>query len=272
MPYKLYIDSRFRKNIDDLQSDSNFTVELPHPIKVKGKAFCDICVVANAFYTVRFNENDRIHIKEGGNFRICQIAEGQYSIETLKDAVLAAIDTDRPVGLGHYFVTSLQGKSKLQSSNPDPNADLTIYSAAYLKRNQTVWGGTSISYTNLMSSDAVVGFANTLNVLAFGTLNTIEFPNTVNVQPYNQLFLRSDLGLGYDALGADGSGDIIRRIVCPVAQNDLIIDNHSLPTDTVSIGNRQIQSLAFRLTDVYGNLVNTRGHAVSFSLIFIEDD
>ena len=45
-----------------------------------------------------------------------------------------------------------------------------------LKRNQTVWGGTSISYTNLMSSDAVVGFANTLNVLALDTQNTIVFP------------------------------------------------------------------------------------------------
>ena len=272
MPFKIYIDSRFRRDVGGVQSDSEFSIELPHPIKVKGKAFCDICVIANSFYTIRENENDRIHIKEGSTFRICQIQEGQYNLETLKDAVLSAFNTGRPGGLGQYTVTSLQNKSKLQISNVDPNADLIIYSAAYLKNNQTVWTGSAISYTDLMSCDHVVGFANISNILQFNINNVLELPNAINVQPYNQLFLRSDLGLGYDAVGADGSGDIVRRIVCAVPLNNFVVDTHSIPTDTISIGHRQIQSLSFRLTDVYGQLVNTRGHPISFSLIFIDED
>ena len=41
MPFKLYVDSRFRKDTGGSNSDSEFTVELPHPIQVKGKAFVD---------------------------------------------------------------------------------------------------------------------------------------------------------------------------------------------------------------------------------------
>ena len=127
------------------------------------------------------------------------------------------------------------------------------------------------SFKCYFNSDQFHGslFANISNVLQFDVNNVLELPNAINVQPYNQLFLRSDLGLGYDAIGADGSGDIVRRIVCAVPLNNLVVDTHSLPTDTISIGHRQIQSLSFRLTDVYGKIVDTRGHPISFSLILV---
>ena len=64
MPFKLYVDSRFRQDAGGSQSDSEFTVELPHPIQVKGRAYLDVVLVPNTFYVIRAGENDRVHIRE----------------------------------------------------------------------------------------------------------------------------------------------------------------------------------------------------------------
>ena len=89
MPFKVYVDSRFRKDTGGAESDSEFSVELPHPIQVKGKAYIDTVLVPNAFYVIRAGENQHIHVREGAStYRICTIAQGQYNAVTLKDAVL----------------------------------------------------------------------------------------------------------------------------------------------------------------------------------------
>ena len=272
MPFKLYVDRRFRKEVGGSQSDSEFSIELPHPINVRGKAFCDVCLIPNTFYSIRANENDKIHIRETSVYRICTIVEGQYNASTLKDAVLVALNTNRTIGV--YTATYDANKNHIVISNADVSATFHIYSSAFLRSPAGIstWSGAALNLNNLMSSDRVVGFS-TAQVSLDGDSNTnIALPDAVNTLPYHQLFLRSSIGLGYDAIGADGSCDIIRRIVCQVPLNDMIVDTHSMPTDSISIGDRQISSLSFRLTDVYGATVDTKGHAISFSIIFVDEE
>ena len=45
MPFKIYVDSRFRKDTGGTNSDSDFTIELPHPINVKGRAYVDVVCI-----------------------------------------------------------------------------------------------------------------------------------------------------------------------------------------------------------------------------------
>jgi len=97
-------------------------------------------------------------------------------------------------------------------------------------------------------------------------------PDVVNILPYHQLFLRSNLGSGNDTFGADGSSDIVRRITVQVGLNEMIVDQHTLGFDSVSSGSREISSLRFRLTDVFGKVVDTHGHPISFSIIFVPDE
>ncbi len=78
MPFKLYVDSRFRQDTRGNSSDSEFSVEFPHPIQVKGRAYRDVVLVPNTFYVIRAGENDRVHVREGAStYRVCTIAEGQ---------------------------------------------------------------------------------------------------------------------------------------------------------------------------------------------------
>ena len=123
-----------------------------------------------------------------------------------------------------------------------------------------------------MDAGSVIEFATGAAILSGNTSTTVTGTEVVNTLPYHQLFLRSSLGNGYDAIGPDGSSDIIRRITCQVPLNDMIVDHHSLPHDSVTVGNREISSLSFRLTDCFGRTADTKGHHISFSTIFLEDD
>jgi hypothetical protein len=279
MPFKLYVDSRFRKETGGAQSDSEFSIELPHPIQVKGKAFIDTCLVPNTFYVIRAGENDRIHVRENtATYRICTIAQGQYNAMTLKDAVLDAIGTGKTIS-GAYTVTYDTPTTKLIIGTLDATASFHVYPTAWLKANATTWntnsfagGGPTIDALNLMDAGAVTGFATGTAILNGSAASTVTAPDVVNCQPYHQLFIRSSIGNGYDAIGPDGSSDIVRRITCQVPMNDMIVDQHSLAHDSVTVGNREISSLSFRITDCFNRTVDTHGHHISFSIIFLEPD
>ena len=277
MPFKLYIDSRFRQETGGNTSDSEFSIELPHPIKVKGKAFVDTILIPNSFYVIRAGENDRIHIREDSStYRICIIPEGQYNGIALKDVMVNALNTGRSMS-GQYTVTYDLPTNKLIVGNLDATATFHIHPTAWLKANASTWNAAAgsslqINAHNLMDSGSVTGFATGTSILSGDVSTSITGTEVVNTLPYHQLFLRSSLGNGYDAIGPDGSSDIIRRITCQVPLNDMIVDQHSLPHDSVTIGDREIVSLSFRLTDCFGKTVDTKGHHISFSIIFLEDE
>ena len=279
MPFKVYVDSRFRQDTGGNNSDSEFTIELPHPIQVKGKAFVDTVLIPNTFYVIRAGENDKFHVRENtSTYRVCTIAEGQYNAMTLKDALLVALQTGKTIP-GNYTVTYDTTTNKLLIGTLDATATFHIYPTAWLKANSATWntnsfagGGPTIDASNLMDAGSVTGFSTGTSILSGNLSTSVTAPDVVNTQPYHQLFLRSSLGNGYDAIGPDGSSDIIRRITCQVPLNDMIVDQHSLPHDSVTVGNREVSSLAFRLTDCFGKTVDTKGHHISFSIIFLEDD
>ena len=62
MVFKLYVDSRFRQETGGVSSDTQFAIELPSPMQVKGKAFVDTVLCPNVFYVIRAGVNDRSEI------------------------------------------------------------------------------------------------------------------------------------------------------------------------------------------------------------------
>ena len=185
---------------------------------------------------------------------------------------------------GDYTATYDAPRNNLIIGTLDAAASFHIYPTSWLKASTGTWntmsfasmagygGGPTIDPSNLMDAGGVTGFATGASIIS-GDISTVATaPDVVNTQPYHQLFLRSSLGNGYDAIGPDGSSDICRRIVCQVPLNDIIIDQHGLPHDSVTIGNREISSLSFTLTDCFGKIVDTSGHHISFPIIFLENE
>ena len=129
--FKLYCDSRSRKDTGGRNSDSEFTIELPHLIQVKGKAFVDKMLIPNTFYVIRPRENDRLHVTENAStYRVCTIAQGQYNAVTLKDALLVALQTGKTI-TGNYTVTYDVPANKLVIGTLDAAAAFHIYPTAW---------------------------------------------------------------------------------------------------------------------------------------------
>ena len=156
MPFKLYIDSRFRKDVGGSgNSDSDFSIELPHPIKVKGKAFCDVFMCPNVFLTVRVGENDKIYTRENNTDRICVVEPGQYQAFTLVDAVKNALNSGS-VSANSYVVARDPIRNRVMLYNTNANVtSFRLYSSKYLKQNQASWSGSALDFKNLISVEDV---------------------------------------------------------------------------------------------------------------------
>ena len=277
MPYKLYIDSRYREANTPGSTDTNFVVQLPEPLQVKGKAIIDAVLFPNSFYTIRTGDNDRVFVKEtvGGVdvFRVITLEPSPLNAFTLKDALLLALQSGKTIG-GDYVCTYLTPTGQIQVGNLDLVDGFTLYPSAALQ--DTMWAGPPLDVNNLMGSDAVLGLSSSASPLVVPSGIAVVFADPVNVQPYHHLFLRSNsLGTGHDVLGnVPGSSDIVRRVIVgSTPLNGMCVDLHSLPYDAVMIGGtKEISSLEFRLTDYKGKIVNLRNHPLSFSIIFVDLD
>jgi hypothetical protein len=194
--------------------------------------------------------------------RVVMLPPGQYNAFSLKDALQAAL-RDGSYNSGTYEVEYdvLENRFKIHLSNPGPIAAYNIWMDGQLDANQTFWLG--LVSAPFYSASRVCGFmGNDLITSSVydNDLNAIA-PFAADLQPYQQLFLRSSLGGGAsEALGCNGETDIIRRIVVGnIPLNAIIHDTHNTSNDYVNVsGTPELGNLWFQLLDVHGKLVDTR--------------
>ena len=276
MPWKLYVDSRKRVANARGDTDSDFAIQLPYPIVVSGKAYVDVVLLSNTFNTIRAGENDRIYLDENSaqTKRVATLAAGQYNAFELKDALVAALNAGKAI-TGQYRVTYLvtQNRFQIDIVNPASTDQFRIWQEEHLKAQHAAWAGvTTLSADDLRSANRPCGFLHGTTINGTNAVAATA-PSAPDVQPYKQLFLRSSLGGGSnESLGVNGETDIIRRIVVGnTPLNSMIHDVHSTPLDCVKInGNPELNTIWFQLVDVEGRTVDTHGHPISFSIIFVE--
>jgi len=100
MPWKLYIDSRKRVAGASGDTDTAFTVQLPRPITVSGKAYIDVVLCPNSWYLIRAGETNRLYISETQNDvkRVVFLAPGQYqSVHDLTTACQFALNQNKGI-------------------------------------------------------------------------------------------------------------------------------------------------------------------------------
>ena len=273
MPWKLYVDSRKRVKGARGSTDADFAIALPRPMVVQGKAYIDVVLLSNNFYTIRAGECDRIYLDENdvATKRVAILAPGQYTVLELKDALVATLNLNKAI-VGQYQVTYLTATNRFQLAivNPAATDVVRIWQEEHLKANTADWSSViALAANDLRSANRACGFLDGTFLSSTGT--AVAATDAPDVQPYKQLFLRSNLASGSSqSLGVNGESDIIRRIVCGnTPQNAMIHDVHSTPNDSVAIaGTPEFSQMWFQLIDVEGRIVDTHGHPISFSIIF----
>jgi hypothetical protein len=278
MPWKLYVDSRKRQAGARRDSNTDFAVSLPYPITVRGKCYIDCFLCANSFYTVRSGDCDRVYIDElaAQTKRVATIAAGQYSVYELRDALVAALNANKGI-TGSYRCAYDTATCRLKVDIVNPNAadQFRIWPEDYLKANWSTWSGTvTLSRDDLKSANAQCGFFGTTLLSGTNTV-AVTAPQAPDVQPYKQLFIRSNLGGGsQQSLGVNGETDIIRRVVVGnTPQNGMIYDVHTQGHDYITIhGSPEYSQIWFEIIDIDGRVVDTHGLPVSFSILFEDLD
>jgi len=284
MPWKLYIDSRKRVAGASGDTDTAFTVQLPRPITVSGKAYIDVVLCPNSWYLIRAGETNRLYISETQNDvkRVVFLAPGQYqSVHDLATACQFALNQNK--GIPGTYVC--QYKKELNrmcigiTGSTTTSDKFLIWSDKDVAGAITSWVGVSnftgpywgtASATDMQSANRAMGFMKP-GILT-GTFSAdVTAPNACNVQPYTQLFIRSNLGGGSaESLGVNGEPDIVRRIVIgSTPLNDTVYDIHSQAHDHVQIsGVREFNNFWFEIIDINGRIVDSHGLPISFSIIF----
>ena len=280
MPWKLYLDARKRQPGG---TDTDFAIQLPYPINVSGKAFLDVILCPNSFYLVRAGDSDRLYVAETQSNvkRVAFLIPGQYDAHTLATACQNALNQNKGIP-GTYVCQYLSALHRMRISitgSTTNNDAMQLWPDDSVAAAMASW--TSVSNfagavaTDLKTATRALGFMSSGGVLTCSHTQDLTGPHAVNVQPYSQLFIRSNLGGGSsESLGVNGESDICRRIVVgntPI--NSMVYDVHSQAHDHVSInGKREFSSLWFQVIDVNGKVVDTHGLPVSFSIIFEDVD
>ena len=289
MPWKLYLDSRKRQPGG---TDTNFAIQLPYPINVSGKAFVDVVLTANSYYSIRDDENDKLYMTEtiaNGTIyaRRLTLPAGRYTVDTLATAIKDAANTTVLPGQNssgtnlpsQYTCTYSVLTGKITLTNTSANCSFGIWPGEYLKSNLSVWNGIAhatmqlSTISDIQASSQVTGFTGSAQINS--AASTIEANDMAQVQPYHQLFIRSNLGGGSaESLGVNGESDVIRRIcVGNTPVDGMIYDVHSQAHDYCQInGKREFSSLWFQVIDHLGQVVDSRGAPISFSIIFEDVD
>ena len=131
----------------------------------------------------------------------------------------------------------------------------------------TVQVGLLAAYLPNQTAYAVVGWP-AEEPMSFGTV--LSLAGMINVSPHSTLFIHStDFGGMGGSLGPDGSHPLW-RIVIDKPFGSTVHDLHGTMVDYVNCSNQQLQTLSFSLRDVYGNLVDLKGHNFSFSICLVE--
>ena len=210
MPWYIYLDSRKRQAGG---TDTDFAVQFPYPVVVSGKAFVDVVLLANTFYTIRDDENDKLYMSEtvaNGTLyaRRLTIPAGRYTVDSLATAIKDVANTTVVPGQNasgtnmpsQYTAAYSALTGKITLTNPSANCSFNIWPEEYLRNHLSVWNGVAhvtmqvATASEIQDSSSVTGF--TGNAQIASSSNKIEANSMASVQPYHQLFIRSNLGGG----------------------------------------------------------------------------
>ena len=161
------------------------------------------------------------------------MADGQYTVLELKDALVTALNTNKAIA-GTYAVTYLAANNRLEISivNPGAGDEFRVWPQEHLEANASAWGLTAAT---LQSASRPLGFMSGAAPMAGNGSTHVRGAEAPTVQPYHQLFLRSNLGSGStQALGVNFESNIVRRIVVGnTPANSFIVSEHATSTDCV---------------------------------------
>jgi len=86
--------------------------------------------------------------------------------------------------------------------------------------------------------------------------------------PHSTLYIVSPQLGTFGNIGPQGERDVLKKVIVSANANEILIDQWGNMDDYVNVSKLSLRSLNFRLTDVYGNVIDLHGQNWSFTLLF----
>jgi hypothetical protein len=246
---KLYIDSRFKSG--DSVSDSNFKIDLPQNLLMpEGTGFyIDDISIPVSWYVIDEGRNNVLHYRVAGNPAVSNIPPGNYSLVTLNEAIVEAMNGVFP---DHF------------TSQPS------------VRENKIgIKGNTAATFEIL--TDAQVGSAtNTINSVLRNSTPRVIGANSnftwssgyVDLNPIRNLYIVSS-GLGtFNTMSVSGERSIVKKVPVNANYGEMIFDQSLVGIDYLDCSRQTLSRLSFQLKDVFGKVVDLHGQHWSFSIVF----
>jgi hypothetical protein len=267
---RILIDSRFRTL--DSRSTSDFRVEIPESVQMDDNMSCVVCDISLpiTWYVVERDVNDKLY------FRIYQ-ANGT----TYNDYILQMTSRNYNRGeVAEELTTRFAALNVPLSVNEDPFRNLLrielpagsalsfmIFTNADLKTKcNDTWLGAYYNTLNPQSINDMIGNSDR-SMQKYNVANKFE-GGQFSVVPHATLYIVCPQLGTFGNLGPQGERDILKKIIVTADPNMIMYEQYVNIDDYVDVSKLSIRSVNFRLTDVYGNVVDLHGQNWSFTLLF----
>ena len=265
---KIYIDTHFKTG--DSQSNTDFKMQLLQPLELKEDIRCFVADVniPNTWYSIEeTNDNLYLEVVEGSITKHVSIklARKNYSILDLA----LEIQTKLSTGLSKTFsITYNANTGRLTFNVVQTDFTYSILTDKQLKSMSSTWKGKYYNPTNIKSCNDTMS-----NVNAAICSHASPFVSgCVNVINYDSLYIHSNIS-SLDHVSPNGAmGDIIKKVSTIASFGNTMTNYNINVNDYTYIRNRNtLTVLEFKITDVYGNVIDLHGSHVSFTLMFLHD-
>ena len=288
---KVYVDSRFRTN--DSDSNSDFTFELTEALDLADNAVCYVgdISIPHTWRTIE-SYNNKFYIilrttvaNTGGSATynwfpyVITIPEGNYDgyrLATGMQDLLNSIQLNFTFDVKYNTAT---GSIKIEETTEgsgnafDVPSDFGITQWDTATNNQYPWRNIDEtivypSFTNLQSINGVLRNTEMVAVNLAYMYNTYQsgFIDLLNI--HNIYIHCPNLG-HFNSIGVRGENTIIKKVPVSSSFGYLIIDTVVSPHDKMDVSRQNVKTIHITLKDVSGNVINLHGANCSLSLIFV---
>lgn len=251
---KIHIDTRF-KTVNS-KSSSNFSIQLPSPIRLPQNTImyvCNVCLPVS-WYMIAANRNNKFYYYDNDEVLAASIIpDGNYTVDLLAAIISQCLEVSTA---GAFVVTY--------------DTDLNII----------IITPTGTNKIRLPTDDELkeLGYLlpNSINsILQNYTPNTTYTNSKPYISKYIDLFPIRNVYLQCqniltesDNMLASGEGNIICAIPINAKYNQLVISDRLISMDYNTVGNQSINLLKFRLINIWGEEIELNNNHFSFSLLF----
>jgi hypothetical protein len=246
---RIYIDSRYRDYQQDSHADFYYTLKRSVSCPPGARLYVDYVQIPNTVKTIQAGLNDKLFWTSrpvgGGsttyNYQV--IPEGNYD-----GAQLAAVVHAK---MGSAYTVSYD----------DNNLALKVSSDTL--EFQFVLPSENVFFPTLKDQGCSAAIGHTQSAQFAQSWTSDSIPQLHRLK---SVFLHSDIGEA-QSLSPHGAQDVIRKITMTVPFGGIETDVHVSAWDWVDVGGRELLQMRFTFRDGLGNVLDTKGLPIVFSLV-----